>query len=337
MIVVMPDARYAGPAEIEQAVFGDRAEILSFQAPTQADIIDDVWESADALMVWGRLRCDKEMLDRAKNVRMILRMGVGFDALDIEEAGRRGIPACNVPDYGTTDVADHAIGLMLGLTRGIVQVHNALVDDPVVNWKNIDIPVMRRARGYTFGIVGCGRIGTAAGLRAKALGMNVIFYDPYVLDGKDQSVGFERRETLEELLREADVVSIHTPLTPETDMMINGQAISCMKDSAILITTARGRVVDLDAVTEALRNDRIAGAGLDVLPKEPPDPDHPLFQALKAREDWTVGRVIVTSHVAWYSPDGARDCREKAARTVISYLADGVLRNCVNGEYLKSD
>ena len=111
MIVVMPDARYAGAAEIEQAVFGDRATIKPFQAPTQADISDEVWESADALMVWGRLRCDKEMLDRAKNVKMILRMGVGFDALDIEEAGKRGIPACNVPDYGTTDVADHAIGL----------------------------------------------------------------------------------------------------------------------------------------------------------------------------------------------------------------------------------
>ena len=139
MIVVMPDARYAGAAEIEQAVFGDRATIKPFQAPTQADISDEVWESADALMVWGRLRCDKEMLDRAKNVKMILRMGVGFDALDIEEAGKRGIPACNVPDYGTTDVADHAIGLMLSLTRGIVQVHNNIVADPVGNWETINI------------------------------------------------------------------------------------------------------------------------------------------------------------------------------------------------------
>ena len=139
MIVVMPDARYAGAAEIEQAVFGDRAIIKPFQAPTQADISDDVWKSADALMVWGRLRCDKEMLDRAKNVKMILRMGVGFDALDIEEAGKRGIPACNVPDYGTTDVADHAIGLMLSLTRGILQVHNNIVADPVGNWKTINI------------------------------------------------------------------------------------------------------------------------------------------------------------------------------------------------------
>ena len=334
MLVVMPDARYVGAAEIEQTVFGDRAEIRPFQAPSQGDIPAEVWESADALMVWGRLLCDKEMLDRCPNLKLILRMGVGFDALDIEEAGKRGIPACNVPDYGTTDVADHAIGMMLGLTRGIVQVHNALVDDPLGNWKTINIPMMRRVRGYTFGIVGCGRIGTAAGLRAKAMGMSVIFYDPYVPDGKDQSVGFERRDTLEDLMREADVISVHTPLTLETDCMINGQAISCMKDSAILLTTARGRVVDLDAVTEALKNNKIAGAGLDVFPKEPADPNHPLFKALKGGEDWTVGRVIVTSHVAWFSPDGARDCREKAAQTVISYLADGVLKNCVNSDFL---
>ena len=337
MIVVMPDSRTSGSAEIEQAVFGDRAEMKSFQAPTQADIPEEIWKNADALMIWGRLRCDKEMLDRAKNVKLILRMGVGFDALDIEEAGKRGIPACNVPDYGTTDVADHAIGLMLSITRGIVQVHNSLASDPVGNWTTINIPQMRRVRGATFGIVGCGRIGTAAGLRAKALGMNVIFYDPYVLDGKDQSVGFVRIESLEDLLREADVVSVHTPLTPETDCMINGQAISCMKKDAILITTARGRVVDLDAVTDALKTNRIAAAGLDVFPKEPPDPEHMLFTALRNGEEWTVGRVVVTSHVAWFSPDGARDCREKAARTVINYLADGVLKNCVNVDFLVGD
>ena len=337
MIVVMPDSRTSGSAEIEQAVFGDRAEMKSFQAPTQADIPEEIWKNADALMIWGRLRCDKEMLDRAKNVKLILRMGVGFDALDIEEAGKRGIPACNVPDYGTTDVADHAIGLMLSITRGIVQVHNSLASDPVGNWTTINIPQMRRVRGATFGVVGCGRIGTAAGLRAKALGMNVIFYDPYVLDGKDQSVGFVRIESLEDLLREADVVSVHTPLTPETDCMINGQAISCMKKDAILITTARGRVVDLDAVTDALKTNRIAAAGLDVFPKEPPDPEHMLFTALRNGEEWTVGRVVVTSHVAWFSPDGARDCREKAARTVINYLADGVLKNCVNVDFLVGD
>jgi phosphoglycerate dehydrogenase-like enzyme len=335
MFIVMPDARFA-EADYEEAVIGDRAEFRLFQAQSLDDVPDDVWAAADGLMVWGRIRCDAAMLDKAKKARIVVRMGVGFDAIDIEEAGKRGVVACNVPDYGTTDVADHAIGLMLALTRGIVRHHTNLVDEPIAKWKGIDTPVVRRARGETFGLVGRGRIGTAAGLRAKALGMEVIFYDPYLPDGADQAVGFGRRESLEDLLRDADVVSCHTPLTEETRGMINGQALSCMKPHAILINTSRGEVVDVLAVTEALKAGRIAAAALDVLPKEPPEPDHPLFAALKAREPWTDGRVIVTPHAAWYSPDGARDCREKAARTVIEYLIGGRLRNCVNEPYLET-
>ena len=140
--------------------------------------------------------------------------------------------------------------------------------------------------------------------------MNVMFYDPFIPDGGDQSVGFERLETLEELLRESDIVTVHTPLTDETRGMLNGQALSCMKKDAILINTSRGEVVDVDAVTEALKADRLAAAGL-------------------------AGRVIVTPLAAWYSPDGARDCREKAARTVINYLTEGTIRNCVNEQFLK--
>ena len=336
MLIVMPDARFDGAASFEQAVVGDRAEVRIFQAATVDDIPGDVWAAADGLMVWGRLRCDTAMLDRAAQARIVVRMGVGFDAIDIEEAGRRGVVACNVPDYGTTDVADHAIGLMLALTRGIVRHHMNLVEEPVAKWRGIDTPVVRRARGETFGLVGRGRIGTAAGLRAKALGMEVIFYDPYIPDGGDQAVGFGRRESLEDLLRDADVVSCHTPLTEETRGMIDGQALSCMKPHAILINTSRGEVVDVDAVTEVLKADRIAAAALDVLPQEPPDPDHPLFAALKAREPWTDGRVIVTPHAAWYSPDGARDCREKAAATVIDYLTGAPLRNCVNERFLET-
>ncbi len=336
MLLLMPDARFDGEADLEQAVVGDRGEVRAISASTLDDIPNETWEAADGLMVWGRLPCTREMLDRAKNCRIVIRMGVGFDAIDIEEAGKRGIVACNVPDYGTTDVADHAIGLMLALTRGIVRHHNALTEDHIGNWRAIDTPIVRRARGATFGLVGCGRIGTAAGLRAKALGMRVMFFDPYLPDGADQSLGFERRGTLEELLRDADVVSVHTPLSEETRGLINGQTLSCMKNDGILINTCRGEVVDVDAVTEALENHRIAAAGLDVFPQEPPEAAHRLFQALRDGEEWTVGRVIVTPHAAWYSPDGARDCREKAARTVIEFLTNATVRNCVNRQFLSS-
>ncbi len=337
MLILMPDARFDGPAEIEQEEVGDRAEVKVFKAERLDDIPDEVWGAADGMLLWGRIDCDAAMLDRTPNLRVVTRMGVGFDVIDLERAGECGVAACNVPDYGTTDVADHAIGLMLSLTRGIVRHHARISEDPVRNWRAIDSPVMTRARGRVFGIVGRGRIGTAAGLRAAAFGMRVIFYDPYLPDGADLSVGFERCETLEELLETADVVSIHTPLTPETEGMINGQTLARMKPEALLINTSRGPVVDLDAVTEALRANKIGAAGLDVVPAEPPDPAHPLFKALKAGEDWTQGRVVVTPHAAWYSPDGSRDLRQKAVRTVINYLTGGPLRNCVNEAFLKRE
>ena len=124
-----------GTPEFEQTVVGNRAEVRVYQAEKLDDIPEDVWKKTDGLMVWGRLPCDVAMLDRAINCRVVIRMGVGFDVIDIEEAGKRGIAACNVPDYGTTDVADHAIGLMLALTRGIVRHHTALVDEPVAKWR----------------------------------------------------------------------------------------------------------------------------------------------------------------------------------------------------------
>ena len=334
MLIIIPDARFDGPADIEQEAAGEAVEVRPYQAKSLDDIPDEVWAEADGMLIWGVLRCDRALLDRTPKLRVVSRMGVGFDVIDIEECGRRSIPACNVPDYGTTDVADHAIGLMLALSRGIVRHHEALREDPVGNFRAIGTPIMRRLRGRTFAIIGLGRIGTAAGLRARAFGMRVMFYDPYLLDGADLAVGFERCESLEELLGEADVVSCHTPLTEETRGMINGQTLSVMKQDAILINTSRGEVVDVDAVTVALKENRIAAAGLDVLPQEPPDPKQELFRALKTREAWTVGRVILTPHAAWFSPDGATDLRSKAARNLAVYLAGGPIRNVVNQDHL---
>jgi len=333
VFILVPDARYEGPPTIEQEIFGDQAEVSAFKA-TQY-IPDELWERADALMIWGELRCDREMMDKAPNCRIIVRCGVGYDVVDIKEAGRRRIPACNVPDYGTTDVADHAIGLMLSITRGIVRHHMNLCDDPVENWRAVYTPHVRRLRGSMFGIVGRGRIGVATGLRAKALGMTILFYDPYIPDGGDQSVGFERRESLVELLRDSDIVSLHTPLTDETRNMMNESTIAYMKKDAILINTSRGEIVDLDALTQALKSRVISAAALDVQPQEPPDPNHPLIKALKQKEPWTIGRVVITPHAAWYTPDGLTDIRGKSARAIRDYLIENKFpRNCVNKEYI---
>ena len=190
---------------------------------------------------------------------------------------------------------------------------------------------MSRLRGRSFGIVGLGRIGIATALRAKAFGMHVLAYDPLVSRGTEIAVGVGRKETLEELLAESDVVSLHCPLTPETRNMINAEALGRMRKDAILINTARGAIVDTDAVLAALRNGTIAGAGLDVLPKEPPDPSDPLAAAFASGlDDLARDRLILTPHAAWSSPESVADARRLAVETAMLFLRDGKVRNLVS-------
>jgi D-3-phosphoglycerate dehydrogenase len=267
--------------------------------------------------------------------RIAVRSGVGFDNIDTVGWGARKIPACNVPDYGTTEVADHAIGLMLALTRGTSAYGKELSDNGAEGWHFSKAPLVRRHKGASFGIVGLGRIGLATARRAAAFDMNVVFYDPHLLSGVDLSTGYERVHSLAELMGRADVVSVHTPLSEETRNLLGGTAFAGAKPGLVLINTARGPIVDLDALEAAMRDGQVAGAGLDVLPNEPGSLDHPLLAAWRCGEPWITNRLIVTPHAAFYSPASMRDLRLKSIEVVHAYLAEGRLTNCVNSEYLK--
>ena len=266
---------------------------------------------------------------------IIVRGGVGYDNIALEEAGARGIAVCNVPDYGTTEVADHAIGLMLALTRNLIGYWDDLRAEPEAHWAWHRGRTVRRLRDLVFGVVGLGRIGTAAARRAAAFDMDVVFYDPYLPDGHELGVGYRRALSLAQLLTEADVLSVHTPLTEETHNLIDADALHAMKPDAVLVNTARGGVVDPQAVLEALLDGRLGGAGLDVLPQEPLPSAHPLTKAWIADHPALKGRLIVTPHAAFYSPQGLRFLRHKAVATAAEFLRTGVLRNCVNRQYLK--
>jgi lactate dehydrogenase-like 2-hydroxyacid dehydrogenase len=331
MKILFPDATFEDDAAIEREVFPASAELVLHAAERVADVPSDSWRQAEALIPYIKIPIDADVIDRLDSCRIITRAGVGFDHIDIEAAARRGIPVCNVPDYGTTEVADHAIALMLGLSRGLVSYHQRLIANPVAGWNAESVPLVRRLRRTRFGVVGLGRIGTAAARRAQGLDMEVSFYDPHLPDGTDLSLGYRRETTLEALLAGADVVSLHCPLTSETMEIIDGDAFAAMKPGALLINTARGGLIDIPALEAALREGRIDGAGIDVLPNEPPDPDAPLLQAFRRREPWIDGRLLLTPHAAWYSPDGHADMRRKSARTVADFLQHGVLRNVVNG------
>lgn len=331
MMILFPDATFDDDAAVERKVFPGDADIVIVPGQRASDVADDLWRRADALIPYINIPIDADVIGRLDNCKIITRAGVGFDHIDIEAAARRGIPVCNVPDYGTTEVADHAIALMLGLARGLVSYHQRLIANPAAGWDWSGLPLVRRLRRTRFGIVGLGRIGTAAARRARGLDMEVSFYDPYRPDGTDLGLGLQREQTLEALLASADVVSLHCPLNAETRGIIDADALAAMKPGALLINTARGGLIDIPALESALRAGRIDGAGIDVLPEEPPDPGSPLLQAFKRREPWIDGRLLLTPHAAWYSPDGHGDMRRKAASTVADFLERGLLRNVVNG------
>jgi D-3-phosphoglycerate dehydrogenase / 2-oxoglutarate reductase len=266
--------------------------------------------------------------------RIAVRAGVGFDNLDLAGWGAKGVPACNVPDYGTTEVADHAIGLMLALTRGTAAYARALVENGPGAWHFGIAPLVRRHRGTNFGVVGLGRIGLAAARRAAAFDMKVTFFDPHLESGVDLSTGYDRMHSLEDLMAHSDIVSIHAPLSDETRALIGDKALSAAKPGLILINTARGPIIDLDALERAMRSGRVAGAGIDVLPNEPQDMDHSLFSAWRRREDWIAERLIVTPHAAFYSPAAMQDLRLKSIEVVHAFLVEGRLTNCVNRAHL---
>jgi D-3-phosphoglycerate dehydrogenase/C-terminal binding protein len=263
-----------------------------------------------------------------------VRGGVGFDGLDLERFGARGIPVCNVPDYGTTEVADHAIALLLALRRGIVSYNDGLRADPTANWDYLNQRCVARLRGGRFGVVGLGRIGTAAARRARGFDMEVAFYDPHLPEGADLATGFTRCGSAEELFESSDAISLHTPLSAATEKLVGAGLLSRLKPGAVLVNTSRGPVVDIDALYAALKDGPIGGAALDVLPTEPPA-DHPLIRAYTGREAWLEGRLILTPHSAFYSEPGQRDLRRKAVETIRGYLEGGAPRNCVNTGHLR--
>src|SRR4051812_5970844 len=238
--ILFPDSR-SDPLDLEREVTGPDAEIVNARKESFEEVDPAEWARADAVVL-RHVPIRAAQMPLLERARVIVRNGVGFDVVDLEAAGAAGIAVCNVPDYGTTEVADSAIAIMLAFARGTLALDAALRADLKANWTHTPNVTGRRLRGATFGVVGLGRIGTAAAMRARAFGMNVAFYDPGLPNGAELSFGFTRTRTLEALLGMADVVSIHTPLNDSTRGMINASAIAAIKPGAYLINTARGEI-----------------------------------------------------------------------------------------------
>jgi C-terminal binding protein len=312
--VVVTDAlAEVGP---ERKILDDIADLTLLKTNDEADVARRATE-ADVLLVYHTIKITERTIATLAKCRGIIRCGVGYDNVDIEAAGSRGIVVCNVPDYGTEEVADHALLLLLAIARRLLPADKAVRDG---KWDYQIALGTPRLRGRTLGVIGCGRIGTAMVLRAKALGMRVVIYDPLKPDGLEKSLGVERCHRLEDLLKQSEFVSVHCPLTTETRHILNAKTLALLPRGAYVINTARGPTVDPNGLLEALDSGQVAYAALDVVEKEPLDDErirkHP--------------RIVLSPHTAFYSVEAYQEMRSKGAEEGRRILTGEAVRNLVN-------
>ncbi|MAG34802.1 MAG: hydroxyacid dehydrogenase [Dehalococcoidia bacterium] len=278
-----------------------------------------------AVVVLRATQLTAEMIDAAAHLRVIGRHGVGYDNVDVAMATARGIPVVYTPEANSESVAEHAFGLMIALSKTIVSGDRLLQRGGYAS--------RHKLRGFelvgrVLGVVGCGRIGARLAQMARAaFDMRIVGFDPYLDGPRAATLGIELVSDLKTLLHQADVVSIHTPLTAATTGLIGADELVAMKGSAYLINTSRGGVVDELALAAAIRDGQLAGAGLDVLAEEPPPADHPLL---------ALDNVIVTPHVATHTEEALRRTSEHVAAGVLAVLRGERPQWCVNPEVFDS-
>ncbi|MDE0086956.1 MAG: C-terminal binding protein [Candidatus Poribacteria bacterium] len=296
-------------AELIVAETGGEKELL-----TLAPKVDGI------LTCWKPVR--KCVIDSAKKCQIIARYGIGLDNIDVETATENGIIVTNVPAYCVDEVSDHAMALLLACSRNI-SVYNEAIKSGI--WDQNIGQQMYRLRGKTLGIIGFGHIAKAIIPKAKAFGLNVKIYSPRTSTELIQPQGAEK-VSFQDLLKTADFITIHAPLTAETQHMFSHDEFRAMKSTAFLINTARGGIVDTAALTEALQNGEIAGAGIDVLETEPPEIDEVLL---------TLDNVVITPHAAFVSEESILELEVTAATCVAQVLTGQLPESIVNPSVLK--
>ncbi len=308
---------YAWPnLDIERAIFDEIGAVIEVAPPGAPDVITQRAADCDAILTCWR-QVPPEALQAAARCRIVSRYGIGLDNIPVDEATRLGMVVTNVTDFCLDEVAEHTLALLLACARRIVPMVAATRSGV---WNQSLAAGLPRVRGQVLGLVGYGNIGQAVAARAQALGLHVMAYTPRLAQDALAPWGTVAND-LGELLRLADYVSLHLPLTSATRHLINDGALAQMKPTAYLLNTARGAIVDEDARSAALDRGQLAGAALDVMSHEPPAADHPLLVHPK---------VIATPHVAFSSSAAIADLAAKAARHVVQALSGQVPDRVVN-------
>ena len=319
---------YIEKSDIESDVLGKDVDIICLCEENEKEF-SDIINDADILMVW-HANITKITISRLKKCKAIMRIGTGYDNVDIRFASRKGIPVTNVPDYGTDEVADTTCSMILALTRGL-SMYNHISKTYDTGWQENFIPELKRLDNHKLGIIGMGRIGTAVGLRLKAFNIDVAFYDPFISGGYEKSLGVKRFQSLTDLLKFSTIITIHTPLTSKTMGLVNQDFINKLNPGSIFVNTARGQIVEsLSIIHKALDTGKLSGVGLDVLPDEPPSEKEALIKAWKNPDNPISSRIIISPHTAFYSMTAWYEMRFKAAENALRVIKGETPMNIIN-------
>ena len=299
-------------ADVEREVLGDIADVTvtDEEISTEQKLLSYAGD-AHALLLGSIEPLTRSVIEKMPNLRVLARYGIGLDNIDIKAATDSGVVVTNDPDYALEEVADHAFTMALALTRRTVKIDRMMREGKSSGEIKKAVEPIHANSSLTFGILGLGNIARRTATRAKALGFRVVSFDPWVARAEFGLLGVERAPDLETVLRQADVISVHVPLTPQTRYMLAEKEFAMMKKSALIVNTSRGPVIDQTALYDALKNGVIGGAGLDVFEVEPLPADDPLRK---------LDNVILSPHLAWYSEESHKRVRYDVSRGVRDVL-----------------
>jgi D-3-phosphoglycerate dehydrogenase len=314
--VAVLGARY-GDLSVERRALAPLGVDLSESAGRTEEEIIAASEGAEVILCGGAPKITAAVIRQLPELKAVVRYGIGVDTVDLTECTKRGIYVANVPDYCIDEVATHALTLILNWSRKLPIAQQAIKSGA---WDIAPLRPLESPRDQVLGLVGFGRIAQALCRMSRAIGFQVWAHDPYVGKSRIQKKG-AKPVSLKQLVRGADFISLHLPLTAKTRHIINAQTLRQMKTTSCLINTARGELVDQDALQQALMDGRIGGAGLDVMEHEPPKGDHPLRFS---------ERIVITPHCAWYTNRSQMELRQKACAEVIRVLRGAVPKHLVN-------
>lgn len=292
-------------------------ELVDGKCTNEEEIIAACKDADGILNQWNHITA--KVIDSLEKCKVISTYGIGVDKIDVAEASKKGIYVCNSPEYNKFEVSDHIVMMMLALSRQLVQL-DRLMREGKYGWYYLDHELYRPG-GQTVGFVGFGRIAKQVAAKIKAFDMKAICYDPFLTAEQCEAAGATKVETLDEVMKNADFVSINVSLMDSTYHMVNAHHLSLMKPTAYFINCSRGAVVDEDALVEVLQQKKIAGAALDAFEIEPISPDHPLMK---------LDNVIMTPHSAWHTKESMWEMQWVAARQVALVLNGQKPEHCVN-------